>query len=54
MSKNKVLIIDDERLVRWSLAQKLKGWGYEVVEAESGRAGLRALAAEGPDLLLLD
>jgi two-component system response regulator AtoC len=54
MSKNKVLIIDDERLIRWSLAQKLKGWGYEVVEAESGRAGLKTLADEGPDLLLLD
>ena len=54
MPKHKVLIIDDERLVRWSLAQKLKGWGYDVVEAETGTAGLRALAAEGPDLLLLD
>ena len=54
MPKHKVLIIDDERLVRWSLAQKLKGWGYDVIEAETGTAGLRALAAEGPDLLLLD
>ncbi|HMA54306.1 MAG TPA: sigma-54 dependent transcriptional regulator [Acidobacteriota bacterium] len=54
MPKNKVLVIDDERLVRWSLAQKLKGWGYEVVEADTGKTGLQALAAEGPDLLLLD
>jgi two-component system, NtrC family, response regulator AtoC len=54
MAKTKVLIIDDERLIRWSLTQKLAGWGYEAVEAESGRAGLSALAAEGPDLLLLD
>jgi two-component system, NtrC family, response regulator AtoC len=54
MAKTKVLIIDDERLIRWSLAQKLTAWGYEVVEAESGRSGLNVLAAEGPDLLLLD
>src|SRR4030065_1660803 len=54
MAKNQVLIIDDERLARWSLAQKLRGGGYEVVEAETGTAGLRALAAESPDLLLLD
>src|SRR5512141_2233607 len=54
MPNNKVLVIDDERLVRWSLAQKLKGWGYEVVEADTGKAGLQALAAESPDLLLLD
>jgi DNA-binding NtrC family response regulator len=54
MAKTKVLIIDDERLIRWSLTQKLAGWGYEVVEAENGRTGLTALAAEAPDLLLLD
>jgi len=54
MTKPKVMIIDDEQLVRWSLAQKLRGWGYVVAEAETGADGLRALAVEGPDLLLLD
>ena len=54
MQKKKILIIDDERLVRWSLAQKMTRWGYDVVEAESGAAGLRSLTEESPDLLLLD
>jgi two-component system response regulator AtoC len=54
MPKKKILIIDDERLVRWSLARKMMGWGYDVVEAESGAAGLRSLTDENPDLLLLD
>src|SRR5512136_1648206 len=54
MAKTKVLIIDDERLVRWSVAQKLAGWGYEVAEADSGRSGLGAVASEEPDLVLLD
>ena len=54
MPKKKILIIDDERLIRWSLARKMMGWGYEVVEAESGAAGLQALTDETPDLLLLD
>jgi len=54
MPKKKILIIDDERLIRWSLAQKMMGWGYQVVEAESGAAGLRSLTEESPDLLLLD
>jgi len=54
MHNKKILIIDDERLVRWSLAQKMTRWGYEVVEAESAAAGLRALTEESPDLLLLD
>lgn len=52
--KKKLLIIDDERLVRWSLSQKLARWGYEVVEADSGAAGLRLLTEASPDLLLLD
>jgi two-component system response regulator AtoC len=54
MPKPKILIIDDERLVRWSLAQKLSRWGYEVSECGTGADGQRALAVEGPDLLLLD
>lgn len=54
MPKKKILIIDDERLVRWSLAQKMTRWGYDVVEAESGAAGLRSLTEESPDILLLD
>jgi len=54
MPAQKVLIVDDEKLVRWSLRHKCQEWGYQVVEAESGAAGLRAAQAELPDLVLLD
>lgn len=54
MPAEKVLIVDDEKLVRWSLRQKCEEWGYHVVEAESGAAGLRLAAHESPDLVLLD
>lgn len=50
----KVMIVDDERLVRWSLRQKCEDWGYTVVEAESGEAALRLVQRESPDLVLLD
>jgi two-component system, NtrC family, response regulator AtoC len=50
----KVLIVDDEKLVRWSLRQKCQEWGYQVVEAENGTAGLRAAHDDPPDLVLLD
>ena len=54
MPAQKVLIVDDERLVRWSLRQKCEEWGYVVVEADSGEAALRLAERESPDLVLLD
>jgi len=54
MPAEKVLVVDDERLVRWSLRQKCEEWGYQVSEAESGVAALRVAQNESPDLVLLD
>src|SRR5207302_11334503 len=50
----KILIVDDERLVRWSLRQKCEEWGYQVVEAAAGDPALRLAQHESPDLVLLD
>src|SRR5580765_4349865 len=54
MASEKILIVDDERLVRWSLKQKCEEWGYHVVEAEAGEPGLKVAQHESPDLVLLD
>src|SRR5947209_5104554 len=54
MAAEKILVADDERLVRWSLRQKCEEWGYQVVEAEAGDPGLRVAQSESPDLVLLD
>src|SRR5579859_5683097 len=54
MTAEKVLIVDDERLVRWSLRQKCEEWGYEVIEAEAGEPALRLAESENPDVVLLD
>src|SRR5271166_770238 len=54
MPAEKILIVDDERLVRWSLRQKCEEWGYHVVEAAAGDPGLRLAQHEAPDLVLLD
>jgi two-component system response regulator AtoC len=48
------MIVDDERLVRWSLRQKCEEWGYHVIEADSGLPGLKLAQRESPDLVLLD
>ena len=54
MPSEKVLIVDDEKLVRWSLRQKCEEWGYHVLEADNGAAALRVAHHESPDLVLLD
>ena len=54
MPAEKIMIVDDERLVRWSLRQKCEEWGYQVIEAEAGEAALRLAEQESPDLALLD
>src|SRR6201997_4773042 len=54
MPSEKVLIVHDEKLVRWSLRQKCEEWGYHVLEADNGSAALRVAHNESPDLVLLD
>ncbi len=53
MSKATILVVDDEALIRWSLAERLKSDGYDVLEADTGRAALERMP-EGVDLVLLD
>jgi DNA-binding NtrC family response regulator len=48
-----ILVVDDEALIRWSLTERLKAEGYQVLEAETGRSALEKLP-EGVDLVLLD
>jgi len=50
----KVLIIDDEPLVRAQLRRSLELRGFTVVEAIDGRAGLAAVAGAAPDVVILD
>jgi DNA-binding NtrC family response regulator len=60
MTKNpptfRVLIIEDELLIRWSIVETLTSDGYEVIEADSAAAALRALAEQSApvDAVLLD
>jgi DNA-binding NtrC family response regulator len=53
MSKATILVVDDEALIRWSLSERLKSEGYEVLEADTGRAALERVG-DGVDLVLLD
>jgi len=51
----KVLVVDDEPLIRWSVRRGLTRHGHEVHEATSAAETLDALAAKGPfDTVVLD
>jgi DNA-binding NtrC family response regulator len=52
--KEKILIVDDERIIRESLLQWFENEGYVVDIAESGEAGLKKFIAERFGLLLVD
>jgi len=49
-----ILIVEDERLLRLNLRDRLRREGYTVREAETGAMALDALRDEEPDLILLD
>ncbi|MGA1722361.1 MAG: response regulator transcription factor [Ilumatobacteraceae bacterium] len=50
----KVLIAEDDRAVRESLARAMHLEGYEVVTANDGAAALESVRAESPDIAVLD
>ncbi len=50
----KILLVEDEQLLRESLAQLLGEEGYQVVQAGDGKAGYDAALAEPFDLVLTD
>jgi len=50
----RILVIDDDALLRGALRVALEAAGYEVIEAGDGRAALRAYHEHGADLLLVD
>ena len=50
----RILIIDDEEPIRFSLRGILEDEGYEVLEAATAEEGLEVADAERPDLVFLD
>lgn len=54
MAEERILVVDDEYLIRWTLQQNLAKEGYEVLLAETGEEGLEKVEGDAPDLALLD
>ena len=54
MPKEKVLIVDDDQMVRWALTEALRSWGYASAEAGSVASAIAAFETEQPAAVLLD
>ena len=54
MSKGRILVIDDEDIVRLSCSRTLVPEGYELKMAKNGLEGIKMLEEESFDLVLTD
>lgn len=54
VGKRKLLLIDDDRLVRESISAYLEDSGFAVIECDEGPRGLELFVSEQPDLVLSD
>jgi DNA-binding NtrC family response regulator len=52
----RVLIVDDESLIRWSVAEALRACGHRVIEAADAASALAAISSEAEpfDAVMLD
>ena len=54
MPKEKVLVVDDDSAIRYTLTEALRGWGYEPFEAGTVATALDLFDAEQPSAVLQD
>jgi len=54
MDAVRVLIIDDEKVIREGVERSLAGKNYQIAKAESGEAGIEMIEQNGSDVVLLD
>lgn len=54
MQQPRIIVCEDEKFIRWALAEHLRSAGYIVDEAENGVECLKLVETSPPDLILLD
>src|SRR4030095_14610192 len=54
MAKEKILIVDDDQFIRWTLTEALRTWGYSSVEAGTVNPALATFDSDQPAAVLLD
>lgn len=53
-NEGKILLVDDDTTLRWTLAEALRSWGYDVHEAPTANEALASFDAVAPRAVLLD
>src|SRR5262245_31891254 len=53
-AREKVVIVDDDHMIRAALRRALGRLGYEVVEANNGETGLALIASAQPEVVITD
>ena len=51
---HKILIVDDEFLIRWSLSQALSQEGYDVISVEDGKKAVEKTKTQHFDFIITD
>lgn len=54
MASNKILVIDDSRVIRVRVREMLPPGNFDVLEAKDGLEGLNLIRQERPNLIMLD
>jgi two-component system, NtrC family, response regulator AtoC len=54
MEKIRVLLVDDEPDIIFVIGKKIKVWGYELLDAQSGKDAIEAVKQEKADIVVLD
>ncbi len=54
MEPNKILVVDDNPIIRKALALKLEASGYKALVAEDGSEAVKTVRGARPDLIILD
>lgn len=54
MNKGRVLVVDDEDVIRELIVFNLQQQGFETIEAADGQEALKQVEGEHPDLIILD
>jgi DNA-binding NtrC family response regulator len=54
MSDSKILLVDDEKSVRYGMRRALTSFGGKILEATNGREAIEAVQRENPELVIMD